>query len=289
MTRIAVLTPDPADQSYARDWPVILKRVSDALAVEGLAVTPLPWTDHVEDGAALARFDLVLPLLVWGYHRDHGRWLQACEAWAAAGARVVNPPRLLAWNSDKAYLADLEARGVAIPPTQFVNRVDAAAVDRALARFGAPVIAKPTVSGGAWRTLKLSASDDLSEAPQGAALIQPFLPAIEAGELSLLYFGGRLSHAVLKRPALGDFRVQTQFGAEHAHVAEPPREAVDLAERALAAAPEPPLYARVDMVRDPRLGWMLMELELIEPDFYLVQDPAAGAGFARAVRDRLAA
>ena len=45
-------------------------------------------------------------------------------------------------------------------------------------------------------------------------------------------------------------------------------------------------YARVDMVRDPALGWLLMELELIEPDFYLVHDPAAGAGFAKAVTER---
>jgi hypothetical protein len=30
-----------------------------------------------------------------------------------------------------------------------------------------------------------------------------------------------------------------------------------------------------------------MELELIEPDFYLSCDPRAGAGFAEAVRARL--
>lgn len=288
MSRIAILTPDPADQSYARDWPVILKRVSEALTTTGAEVTPESWTAHIEDGAGLAGYDLVLPLLVWGYHRDHARWMQACKNWAAAGVAIANPARVLSWNSDKAYLGELAEAGIAIPPTVFADRVDAAAVEAALARFGAPVIAKPTVSGGAWKTLKLTASDDLSAAPDGAAMIQPYLSAIEDGELSLLYFGGRLSHAVLKRPAAGDFRIQTQFGGDHVFVAEPPAEAVALAAAALAAVPEPLLYARVDMVRDPTLGWLLMELELIEPDFYLVHDPAAGAGFARAVSERLA-
>ncbi len=38
------------------------------------------------------------------------------------------------------------------------------------------------------------------------------------------------------------------------------------------------------MVPDPDGRWLLMEAELIEPDFYLGVDPAQGAGFARALR-----
>jgi hypothetical protein len=41
------------------------------------------------------------------------------------------------------------------------------------------------------------------------------------------------------------------------------------------------------MARDAEGGWLLMEAELIEPDFYLAHDPAGGAGFARAMRERL--
>lgn len=288
MSRIAILTPDPADQSYARDWPVILQRLSDALTATGAEITPKPWTEHIESAGDLRDFDLVLPLLTWGYHRDHARWMTACATWQAAGIALANSARTLSWNSDKAYLGELADQGVAIPPTLFVDEVDEAAVNEALARFGAPVIAKPTVSGGAWKTLKLSSAAELDDAPEGRGMIQPYLPAIEEGELSLLYFGGRLSHAVLKRPNAGDFRIQTQHGGTHVYVAEPPAEAVAFAEKALAAAPDALLYARVDLVRDAELGWLLMELEAIEPDFYLVHDPAAGAGFARAVSERLA-
>ena len=44
-------------------------------------------------------------------------------------------------------------------------------------------------------------------------MIQPYLPSIETeGETSLLFFGGRFSHAVNKRPVPGEFRIQVQFG-----------------------------------------------------------------------------
>ena len=118
-------------------------------------------------------------------------------------------------------------------------------------------------------------------------MIQPYLPAIEQGELSLLWFGGRLSHAVRKRPAAGDFRIQVQYGGLYEAV-EAPNGAVALAEQVLGAIEEDLLYARIDMVEDAERAWLLMEAELIEPDFYLGQAPDGGAAFAEAVARRLA-
>lgn len=57
----------------------------------------------------------------------------------------------------------------------------------------------------------------------------------------------------------------------------------------LAAVGEPLLYARIDMLPDADGRWLLMEAELIEPDFYLGVDPSQGAHFARALRDSLVA
>ena len=58
-------------------------------------------------------------------------------------------------------------------------------------------------------------------------LVQPFVPelASASGEWSLLFFRGRYSHAVLKRPQAGDFRVQEEFGGV-ADAAEPPPEVI---------------------------------------------------------------
>ena len=290
MTQIAVLTPDPSDPSYAGQWPGVLERLQAALATEGIAVEPMAWTDHIEDGSRLAAFPLVLPQIVWGYHRDHARWVKACATWEAAGVRMRNPPSVLTWNSDKSYLGRLAERGVAMPQTQWVEGVTQADVDTAFDRFGTgTVVVKPRVSGGAWQTLRLSRGEQMLGAPDGAAMIQPYLPSIETeGETSLLIFGGQLSHVVNKRPVNGDFRIQVQYGGQYVALPEPPEGAWDLAQQTLAAIDEDLLYARIDTARGPDGGWLLMEAELIEPDFYLGSAPEGGRRFAAAVKARLA-
>jgi glutathione synthase/RimK-type ligase-like ATP-grasp enzyme len=291
MTEIAVLTPDPADASFAALWPDVLDRLRGALARAGITATPTPWTAHVDRADGLARYPLVLPLLAWGYHTNHARWLQACHTWDEAGLPLANPASVLAWNSDKRYLERLSQRGIAIPPTTWTDRVAQHELDDAFDATGAAqLIVKPSVSGGAWKTLRLHRGEALADAPVGAAMIQPYLPTIETeGETSMLFFGGRLSHVVNKRPVTGEFRIQVQYGGIYTALAQPPAGALALAEQTLAAIDEPLLYARIDTVPDRDGRWLLMEAELIEPDFYLGADPQAGAGFAQAVREKLAA
>ena len=288
MTQIAVLTPDPSDRSYIGRWPEVLERLKATLERTGAAVTATPWTDHVEDASGLDGYDLILPVIAWGYHRDHERWLRACATWTQARLPVANPAEVLRWNSDKAYLGRLAEQGVPIPPTLWTDQATQAQVDAAFHQTGARLlIVKPTVSAGAFRTLRLSPGQPLSDAPEGPAMIQPYLKSIETeGETSLLFFGGRFSHAVNKRPVPGDFRIQMQFGGLYRTVT-PDAEALALAQRVLAAIAEPLLYARIDLARDDDGRWVLMEAELIEPDFYLDHDPANGAGFAAAVGARL--
>lgn len=288
MTQIAVLTPDPADKSYIGRWPEVLARLTATLEGTGATVTATPWTDHIEDASGLAAYDLILPVIAWGYHRDHARWLKACATWTEAGLPVANPAAVLGWNSDKTYLSRLADKGVPIPPTRWSEAITQDQVDAAFAETGAPVlIVKPTVSAGAFRTQRLTPGQTLTEVPEGPAMIQPYLKSIETeGETSLLFFGDRFSHAVNKRPVPGDFRIQIQFGGLYTAVT-PDAEALALAEQVLTAIEEPLLYARIDLARDDAGAWVLMEAELIEPDFYLDHDPAAGAGFARAVSERL--
>jgi glutathione synthase/RimK-type ligase-like ATP-grasp enzyme len=288
MTEIAVLTPTADDGTYGPHWPQVMERLAAALSLADLAARPMAWPDHAEDASALMDFPLVLPLLAWGYHQHHVRWLQATRTWAEAGIQIANPASVLAWNSDKAYLARFEQQGVAIPPTVWTTDVTDAEVKAAFHRFETDtVIVKPTVSGGAWKTLKISRGEDLSGAPEGSAMIQPFLPDLAtAGELSLLVFGGRLSHAVLKTAAPGDFRIQSQFGGRYQTVLQPPGGALDLAEQVLGVIEEDLLYARIDMVEHEG-RWLLMEAELIEPDFYLSEAPDRGRLFAEAAAARI--
>ena len=295
MTAVAILTPDPSDPTYADAWPIVLERLRAALASAGVEATPTPWTAHVDDCDGLQGFPLVLPLLAWGYHYDHARWLRACDTWQRAALPMANPAAVLAWNSDKRYLQRLGQRGVAIPPTTWTERVTAELIDEVFAATGAEqLIVKPSVSGGAWKTRRLRRGEAFDEATAdavaGMAMIQPYLAEIEtAGETSLLFFGGRLSHVVNKRPVPGEFRVQEQFGGLYTLLDAPPAGALALAEQTLAAIDAPLLYARIDVVPAADGGWLLMEAELIEPDFYLGADRHAGAGFGRAVQELLAA
>lgn len=292
MTDIAILTPDPADASYAGLWQQVLSRLQQALAGEAITVTAEPWSDHVDDASGLMRYVQVLPLLAWGYHLDAARWLRACATWQQAGVAMSNPASVLAWNSDKRYLGELAERGVPIPATTFTEQLAQAQLDAAFASTGADaLIVKPAISGGAWNTLRLARGErlDAGLSLDGVPmLIQPYLPTIaSAGETSLLFFGGRLSHVVNKRPPQGEFRVQEQFGGAYTLLDAPPAGAVALAEQTLAAIDAPLLYARIDTVPDASGRWLLMEAELIEPDFYLGVDPRRGAGFAEALRAAL--
>ena len=294
MTEVAILAPDPADRSYQGLWQKVLARLQDALSSEGITAVPTPWTAHVDDARGLRAYARVLPLLVWGYHRDHARWLRACATWRQAGLPMSNPADVLAWNSDKRYLLELAARGVAVPPTMLMDQVTGAQLQGFFEETGAgELIVKPTVSGGAWRTRRVRRDEALDVLPEGdadvgAMLVQPYLPTIASeGETSLLYFGGRLSHVVNKRPPAGEFRVQEQFGGVYTSLPSPPAGALALAERTLAAIDAPLLYARIDTVPDGDGNWLLMEAELIEPDFYLGADPRRGAGFAGVLRGLL--
>lgn len=294
MTKIAILTPNPADPSYAGQWPQVLDVLKGALETAGLDAIPTPWTDHTEDASGLKGYDLILPVIVWGYHRDHDLWLKACQLWKDEGLPLANSADTLMWNSDKAYLQNLIDQGIPMASTRFVERVTARDIDMAFDDLHSDVlIVKPTISAGAYRTLRLDRREDwaskLDEAPEGAAMIQSYLPTIETeGETSLLFFGGELSHVVNKRPgAEGEFRIQVQFGGQYQALDTAPPEALELANQVLEAFGEELLYARIDMTRDEAGQWVLMEAELIEPDFYLASAPQAGARFAQAVKARL--
>ena len=286
MPRVVILTPASGNNDHPELWRKVLQRLQDALAVVGIDAVGSPWVEHVDDARGLQQADGVLPLLAWGYHHDAARWQRACATWQREGLPLANPAQVLAWNTDKRYLRELAASGVAIPPTAFVDALTQASVEQVFADTGADeLIAKPAVSGGAWKTRRLRRGDVIDAAEPMPMLLQPYLPTIETqGETSLLYFGGHLSHVVNKRPVVGEFRIQEEFGGQYALVPAPPAEALALAEQVLRVVDEPLLYARIDTLPDADGRWLLMEAELIEPDFYLGVDPAQGAGFAQALQ-----
>ncbi|GAB3780432.1 ATP-grasp domain-containing protein [Dyella agri] len=248
------------------------------------------WNDPAIDWT---RFDAVLIRTIWDYFEHYDAFLAWLRQLEHAGVPAINPVALMRWNSDKRYLLQLEALGVPTIPTQLVSR---AVLHEALAASpGRDVVVKPCVSGGAWRTVRGTVGDPAfdraaSELPPGEYLLQPFVPAIvEDGEWSLLFFGGKFSHAVIKRPAAGDYRVQSQFGGRTDAI-EPDAATLAAARHALATCATlgngDAEYARVDgVVVDGQ--FLLMELELIEPFLFLAGRPDAAERNARVIAARL--
>ena len=245
---------------------------------------------HWTDPGDLSGYDLVLPLLVWGYQRDCPRWFALLDQLEQQQIKLANPVSVLRWNSNKSYLLALEKAGVAIVPTVISEALSPDDIAEAAQKFATDqLVVKPPISGGADGTFRLGLGEPLPESIAGREmLIQPFQPAIaQEGEYSLFYFGSIFSHAILKRPAKGDFRVQEFLGGSESG-ADCPAGAQELAVQARQAAEqilgiETLLYTRADMLRDADGLFRLMELELIEPSLFFEHAADGGDLFAGAV------
>jgi glutathione synthase/RimK-type ligase-like ATP-grasp enzyme len=282
--------PDRADPDYAEDQ---LRLMSAALEPLGVRLEPVFWQDHRDDWSA---FDAVMPLLAWNYPREVDTFLACLDQIEASGTLLLNDGATICGNMDKIYLAELADRGAPVPPTQVLPDLSPRRIYDCFSRFAADeIIIKPRIGAGAWRQVRLKRGESLPAAdllPPEGILVQPFLPAVtQEGEMSLLYFGGEFSHALVKVPKKGDYRTQGQFGATELGLT-PPDDAKAAAQAVLAKADGAPFtYARVDLVRGHGGEWLLMELELIEPWLYLAHDGHGGthgaALLARTIHQRL--
>lgn len=276
--KIAILTPRP---DYSAEWRWAYDVEAAALVDAGAEVAPVCWGEPI----AAADFDLVLPLVAWGYHQHFDEWLRVLNRFEQEGVLVQNPVGLLRWNSDKSYLAELYHAGIPTVPTEVATALDEAVLEAARGKFGCDeLVVKPLVSASAYRTYRLGPGDAVPDSVRGLPMmVQPWLGSIETtGEWSLIFFAGRFSHAVSKVPQPGEFRVQPEYGGIIRRCA-PPAGAHEVALAALAAAPAPSLYARVDLVAGNDGSLQVIELELIEPAFFLAQVPEAAEEFGRAV------
>ena len=248
-----------------------------ALEARGVDVEPVVWDAA---GVDWGRFAAVVVRSTWDYHHHRPRFLAWAES-VDARTTLVNPLSAIRWNTHKRYLRELEARGVAIVPTAWIDahtqcRLEGLLAERAWDRDGTSLVVKPAVSNGADRTLRFD-SGNVKEAQRlldaiittGDALVQPYLTSVEAyGERSLVFFDGHFSHAIRKCPALGpDPEDRPMKGREQTVIATDDELLFSASVlHAAAGLTAPPAYARVDIVHDgmPRL----MELEIVEPSLF---------------------
>ena len=282
LKRVALVTSRALPNLAEDDRPLVSE-----LARLGVAAAAEVWDDPRPRWES---YDALVIRTTWDYHRrlpEFRRWIAAREA---EGAALWNPAPLLLWNAHKFYLREIAAKGVAIAPTRFLRAGEPADLARILDEEGwERAVVKPAVSAGAERTVVVGRADAADFAPDlgrllstGDALVQRYLTEIEtAGEWSLVFLDRDFSHAVRKRPASGDFRVQEELGGTAAAAAAPSGLVAE-ARRALAAVEPPWLYARVDGIEsEGRL--LVMELEMFEPSLFLAFAPNAARRLAAAI------
>ncbi|MET0934041.1 MAG: hypothetical protein ABWX56_10025 [Mycetocola sp.] len=253
-----------------------------ALQRHGVAAESVVWSDPDVDWNS---YDVAVIRSTWDYIDERAVFLSVLDTIESSSCRLFNARDAVRWNSDKSYLFDLEAWGVPIVPTVTASGF----LGDPVGRGWSTVVVKPTVGTGAsdvsrvtrnriGETLERLYADGLLD----EYLIQPMVNSVvDEGEWSFIVIAGRFSHALLKKPAAGDYRTQGIYGGTVLSVV-PPADDIRQADDILAAVPYDLLYARLDLVRvDGQLA--VMELELIEPILYFSLAPECVDRLATAV------
>jgi len=276
MKKIAILasenmmpnTDGQREDSFERDEQ--MGKLVPAFAELGMALDLVPWK---EAASVASTYDAMLPLFVWDYFEGNETAFIAEMAKVDTQTLLLNSFKTLRWNSDKSYLDELEDHGAPVIQTVILERVTQSGITKAFETLGADkIVIKPQVGGGAWRQVLYTKGDPFpskDDLPPQGALVQAFLPSVETeGEYSFLFFGGQFSHAVVKRPKDGDYRVQSLYGGSEETYTPTSRERAT-ARSVMDALTFTPLYARVDLIRGLAGTLQLIELEMLEPYLYL--------------------
>lgn len=239
-----------------------------ALSEHGLHAHWLSWDDPATLDA-----DLVILRATWDYIERIDEFL----GWTTKVRNLINAPAVVAWNTDKRYLADLAEAGVPVIPSAFIEPGERVRIP------SGEIVVKPSVGAGSVGAQRFSDSDAARRHVAAlhddgrTALVQPYDPRVEDGETAMVFIGGRQSHAFTKGPILPApgskpaFDDSGTYAEETLTSADPDFELWDVGHAALAAAAAhlgidatELLYARVDVIggtTDPQL----LELELVEP------------------------
>lgn len=281
---VAILTESryedpPVVGWYERNILEEERLLGEALGRLGMSWRRLDWAradvDWTRVGAAVFR-------TTWDYFlrpAEFAAWLDR----AARETRLINCERLVRWNLEKRYLADLAAQDLRVVAFRIVERGDLRPLAEHLAAEGwEEAVLKPVVSGAGRETHRIEPGRAAEAEPTfrrlvaaEAMLLQPFQRAVlDDGERSLVVIGRKVTHAVRKVARPGEFRVHDDHGGT-VHPHEPEAAEIAFAEAAVAACDPAPLYARIDLVRTDGGDPALMELELIEPELFLRFNPPA--------------
>lgn len=269
------------------DMPLLLEAVRAA----GIAVDEVCWDDESIDWSTYTQ---VVVRSTWDYHRRYDEFMQWVRAVSSAST-MSNSPDVIAWNTDKHYLAEVSEMGLPVVPTVFIEPGQEDWLDHAreLLTKG-DVVVKPTISAGSNDTERHSnidiAQKHISEllSAQRSVMLQPYLADVdEESETGLVFIDGKFSHAFAKGALLAQEKNMSGglYAEEEIGIRQPTDEQLLIGERAvkwLTSRFGKLLFARVDLLPTAH-GPVIIELELTEPSLYLLLHPSAASELANAL------
>lgn len=240
-----------------------------ALSARGIEVETRCWQEALD----WSRYQAAVIRSTWDYFRRPVEFLSKLKE---ASCPLFNSVEAVEWNLRKSYLRDVPVPTI---PTHYHQDPGKEVLAEYLDLYG-EVVVKPVIAAGGFDTYRIAPETPLPVLTGQDWMIQPLVPSIhDRGEISLIYFEGRFSHAVRKVPAGGEFRIQLIHGGRCDLMPDPPGEALEVGAQTLAGLPFELLYARVDLVFYQG-RYVLMEVELIEPSLYFEWYPPATERFA---------
>jgi glutathione synthase/RimK-type ligase-like ATP-grasp enzyme len=255
------------------------KILTDSFLKRGLKVGRFDWNRNDIDWSQ-ARF--LLFRSTWDYHEkwdEFSKWIVNTQK----KTQFINPIDIIKWNFDKRYLLELADKGVNIAKTELFEIGQKPSLKSIFQAFAKEeIVIKPLISAAGRHTYRINKEtledhEDLfiKLLEKEAMMVQEFQHNIlSSGEVSLMFFGGRYTHSILKIAKKGEFRVQDDFGGS-VHDYEASKEEIAFAKHVIEQVNPVPAYARVDIFKDNAGDIALAELELIEPELWFRNHPEA--------------
>lgn len=272
--------------------------LADELLNRGFDIEISFWDDK-DDHKKLSNRKIYINRATFDYYKDinlFNKWLDKLES---LQINIFNNVDIMRHYSDKSYLCEMKnaVPSMLVRPryVSFENTLENIKDFFSQHGVSREMVLKPTFGAGGFETYKCHTDEDEElrriydhfKFKNIDLLIQPFIQTVKTvGEFSLIYFSGIYSHGYLSVPDNSDFRIHSQYGGTYKQLHKLDPDLENFANDLLADLDETPLISRIDAFETEN-GFMLSELEVVEPYLSFADSPCATKLLANALEEAI--